>query len=216
MANASSKTDRKAAIERAKKAMLADKNKVMAMKEKLKAEKGKTLVSWVQCDKCDKWRELPPHVSLDAFSALDWNCSLMTWDDADPSCIDEAHPVEETLQKESEEENNNKRDDVKKDIEIFASKRDYPEVQVTVRCKLLGVTMQEYDVIEPTSFFNLQDDHDESSYEEEDTPSIKKLSKKKCIVKWAVAVVVGVIILRIFFLSAIPDNTGHCLAIADY
>lgn len=35
-------------------------------------------VEWVQCEKCDKWRKLPPHISADELPDV-WYCDMNTW-----------------------------------------------------------------------------------------------------------------------------------------
>ena len=35
-------------------------------------------LEWVQCEKCDKWRKLPPHISADELPDV-WYCSMNTW-----------------------------------------------------------------------------------------------------------------------------------------
>jgi len=35
-------------------------------------------LEWVQCEKCDKWRKLPPHISADDLPEV-WYCSMNTW-----------------------------------------------------------------------------------------------------------------------------------------
>ena len=40
---------------------------------------------WVRCDRCEKWRKLPPHVSADDLPDV-WYCSLNTWNPASASC----------------------------------------------------------------------------------------------------------------------------------
>ena len=40
---------------------------------------------WVQCEKCNKWRKLAPHVSADDLPDI-WTCSLNTWNPASSSC----------------------------------------------------------------------------------------------------------------------------------
>lgn len=42
-------------------------------------------VEWVQCDKCEKWRKLPPHISTDELPDI-WNCSMNTWNPSNASC----------------------------------------------------------------------------------------------------------------------------------
>jgi hypothetical protein len=42
-------------------------------------------LEWVQCEKCEKWRKLPPHVSADDLPDV-WYCSLNTWNPASASC----------------------------------------------------------------------------------------------------------------------------------
>ncbi len=42
-------------------------------------------VEWVQCDKCEKWRKLPPHISADELPDI-WNCSMNTWNPSNASC----------------------------------------------------------------------------------------------------------------------------------
>eukprot|EP00953_Heterococcus_sp_UTEX-ZZ885_P026126 14144-Heterococcus_DN1.PRE.1 len=34
--------------------------------------------NWMQCDRCEKWRRLPHHVTIDELPD-GWHCSLMTW-----------------------------------------------------------------------------------------------------------------------------------------
>ncbi|KAL3906261.1 MAG: hypothetical protein SGARI_004082, partial [Bacillariaceae sp.] len=42
-------------------------------------------VEWVQCDKCQKWRKLPPDISADELPDK-WHCSMNTWNAATASC----------------------------------------------------------------------------------------------------------------------------------
>ena len=42
-------------------------------------------VEWVQCEKCDKWRKLPPHISADELPDV-WYCSMNTWNPGAASC----------------------------------------------------------------------------------------------------------------------------------
>ncbi|VEU33799.1 unnamed protein product [Pseudo-nitzschia multistriata] len=42
-------------------------------------------VEWVQCDKCQKWRKLPPHISSDELPDV-WNCAMNTWNPDSASC----------------------------------------------------------------------------------------------------------------------------------
>ena len=42
-------------------------------------------VEWVQCEKCDKWRKLPPHICADELPDV-WYCSLNTWNADSASC----------------------------------------------------------------------------------------------------------------------------------
>lgn len=42
-------------------------------------------VEWVQCDKCEKWRKLPPDISADELPDI-WNCSMNTWNPRSASC----------------------------------------------------------------------------------------------------------------------------------
>jgi len=42
-------------------------------------------VEWVQCDKCQKWRKLPPHISSDELPEI-WNCSMNNWNPGNASC----------------------------------------------------------------------------------------------------------------------------------
>jgi hypothetical protein len=48
------------------------------------------LAEWAQCDLCDKWRTLPPHIPSSALPTV-WHCSLITWDSSLASC---SAPVE--------------------------------------------------------------------------------------------------------------------------
>lgn len=42
-------------------------------------------LEWVQCEKCDKWRKLPPHVSADELPDV-WTCNLNDWNPSSASC----------------------------------------------------------------------------------------------------------------------------------
>jgi hypothetical protein len=42
-------------------------------------------LEWVQCERCEKWRKLPPHVAADDLPDV-WYCSLNTWNPASASC----------------------------------------------------------------------------------------------------------------------------------
>jgi hypothetical protein len=42
-------------------------------------------LEWVQCEKCEKWRKLPPHISSDELPDV-WYCELNTWNSASASC----------------------------------------------------------------------------------------------------------------------------------
>jgi len=42
-------------------------------------------VQWVQCEKCDKWRKLPPHIEPDELPDR-WYCSMNTWNPDSASC----------------------------------------------------------------------------------------------------------------------------------
>ena len=42
-------------------------------------------VEWVQCEKCNKWRKLPPHICADELPDV-WYCSLNTWNPDSASC----------------------------------------------------------------------------------------------------------------------------------
>jgi hypothetical protein len=42
-------------------------------------------VEWVQCEKCEKWRKLPPDISADELPDT-WYCSMNTWNPASASC----------------------------------------------------------------------------------------------------------------------------------
>mmetsp|Transcript_16970 Transcript_16970/g.37068 ORF Transcript_16970/g.37068 Transcript_16970/m.37068 type:complete len:1270 (+) Transcript_16970:610-4419(+) len=42
-------------------------------------------VEWVQCEKCEKWRKLPPHISADELPDV-WYCSMNTWNTDAASC----------------------------------------------------------------------------------------------------------------------------------
>lgn len=42
-------------------------------------------LEWVQCEKCEKWRKLPTHISADELPDV-WYCSLNTWNPASASC----------------------------------------------------------------------------------------------------------------------------------
>jgi len=40
---------------------------------------------WVQCEKCEKWRRLPPSISSDDLPEV-WYCTMNTWDPSNASC----------------------------------------------------------------------------------------------------------------------------------
>eukprot|EP00898_Chlorokybus_atmophyticus_P006721 jgi/Chlat1/704/Chrsp104S01209 len=40
---------------------------------------------WVQCEKCNKWRQLPSHVHHKDLPGV-WHCALNTWDETEASC----------------------------------------------------------------------------------------------------------------------------------
>jgi CW-type Zinc Finger len=42
-------------------------------------------LEWVQCEKCDKWRKLPPHVSADDLPDV-WTCDMNNWNPSSASC----------------------------------------------------------------------------------------------------------------------------------
>jgi hypothetical protein len=42
-------------------------------------------LEWVQCEKCDKWRKLPPSVSADELPDV-WYCNMNTWNPPSSSC----------------------------------------------------------------------------------------------------------------------------------
>ena len=42
-------------------------------------------VEWVQCEKCDKWRKLPPHISADELPDV-WYCTMNYWYPSSASC----------------------------------------------------------------------------------------------------------------------------------
>lgn len=42
-------------------------------------------LEWVQCENCDKWRKLPPHVSADDLPDV-WTCNLNDWNPTSASC----------------------------------------------------------------------------------------------------------------------------------
>jgi CW-type Zinc Finger len=42
-------------------------------------------VGWVQCELCDKWRKLPPHISADILPEV-WTCNLNDWNPGAASC----------------------------------------------------------------------------------------------------------------------------------
>jgi CW-type Zinc Finger len=42
-------------------------------------------LEWVQCEKCDKWRKLPPHVSADDLPDV-WTCDMNNWNPLSASC----------------------------------------------------------------------------------------------------------------------------------
>jgi len=42
-------------------------------------------VEWVQCEKCDKWRKLPPHITAAELPDI-WYCEMNTWNPGAASC----------------------------------------------------------------------------------------------------------------------------------
>jgi len=42
-------------------------------------------VEWVQCEKCEKWRKLPPHISADELPDT-WYCDMNTWNPESATC----------------------------------------------------------------------------------------------------------------------------------
>jgi len=42
-------------------------------------------LEWVQCERCEKWRKLPAHISADELPDV-WFCSLNTWNPSSASC----------------------------------------------------------------------------------------------------------------------------------
>lgn len=42
-------------------------------------------VEWVQCEKCEKWRKLPPHISADELPDT-WFCTMNSWNPDSASC----------------------------------------------------------------------------------------------------------------------------------
>lgn len=50
---------------------------------------------WVQCEKCDKWRRLPPktHPNYPRVLAEKWNCNMNNWDELAKSCSDPEESV---------------------------------------------------------------------------------------------------------------------------
>ena len=42
-------------------------------------------VEWVQCEKCDKWRKLPPHITAAELPDV-WYCQMNTWNPGAASC----------------------------------------------------------------------------------------------------------------------------------
>ena len=42
-------------------------------------------VKWVQCEKCEKWRRLPPQISAEDLPEV-WHCNMNTWNPASASC----------------------------------------------------------------------------------------------------------------------------------
>lgn len=44
------------------------------------------LISWLQCENCEKWRKVPAHVDLSRFEGLHWTCKDNTWDTSRASC----------------------------------------------------------------------------------------------------------------------------------
>lgn len=61
-------------------------------KERLEKEKDEPKQEWVQCEKCEKWRRLPPRISAADLPDI-WYCSMNTWDINSATCtaIEDKH-----------------------------------------------------------------------------------------------------------------------------
>ena len=61
-------------------------------KERMDKEKDEPKQEWVQCEKCEKWRRLPPRISAADLPEI-WYCSMNTWDINSATCtaIEDKH-----------------------------------------------------------------------------------------------------------------------------
>ena len=78
--------------------------KAAAKGEKKEEKKAEPKQEWVQCDKCEKWRRLPPRIAPTDLPDV-WYCSMNTWDINVATCtaIEDKH---EPISKEKEREYN--------------------------------------------------------------------------------------------------------------
>jgi hypothetical protein len=51
-------------------------------------------LQWVMCERCDKWRRLPPHISADSLPDV-WYCTMNTWDQCSATCDVEEDKADE-------------------------------------------------------------------------------------------------------------------------
>lgn len=65
---------------------------------------------WVECDKCGKWRALPPHVDSAALPDI-WYCELNTYDDKYNHCSKEEEVAPDTAEAEASKERKAAQDD---------------------------------------------------------------------------------------------------------
>lgn len=52
-------------------------------------------LEWVMCEKCSKWRRLPPHISADSLPDV-WYCTMNTWDQRSATCEAEEDKADPT------------------------------------------------------------------------------------------------------------------------
>jgi hypothetical protein len=51
-------------------------------------------LEWVMCEKCAKWRRLPPHISANSLPDV-WDCTMNTWDRGSATCDAEEDETDE-------------------------------------------------------------------------------------------------------------------------
>jgi len=72
--------------------------------DKVRGKRGKkktvTKQEWVQCEKCKKWRVLPPRISAKDLPEI-WYCTMNTWDSSTASCDAKEEKVDQNVREYS-------------------------------------------------------------------------------------------------------------------